>query len=225
MARIVKDYAVRRDEILDAGQRLVYTKGYEQMSIQDILDELQIAKGTFYHYFDSKQALLEAIIARMMAAVEQILIGIVDDARLTALEKLERFFAASAQWKIAQKPFFMALLRVWYSDDNALVRQKVSAAGLSRVMPLLTAIIQQGVREGVFTTAYPDEVGQVVLSIAYGVGDAVGEMLLAFDPAADDFGRVERLVAVYTDAVERVLGAGANSLRLVDTAALKEWFY
>lgn len=47
MARIVKEkaYAVKRNEILEAAQRLVYTKGYEQMTIQDILDSLQISKG------------------------------------------------------------------------------------------------------------------------------------------------------------------------------------
>ena len=63
MARKVKeeDYASRRNEILDAARTLVYTKGYEQMSIQDILDALKISKGAFYHYFDSKPALLEAL--------------------------------------------------------------------------------------------------------------------------------------------------------------------
>ena len=68
MARIVKEqaYAEKRNEILDVAQRLVYTKGYEQMTIQDILDDLQISKGAFYHYFDSKQALLEALIERML---------------------------------------------------------------------------------------------------------------------------------------------------------------
>ena len=54
MTRIVKDPVVRRNEILDVAERLLTTKGYEQMAIQDIVDELQIAKGTVYHYFDTK---------------------------------------------------------------------------------------------------------------------------------------------------------------------------
>jgi hypothetical protein len=161
----------------------------------------------------------------MMDTVEQLLIVIVEDTQLSAVEKLERFFATSARGKVAQKPFFMALLRIWYTDGNALVRQKASAVGIKRVSPLLTAIIRQGVEEGVFTPAYPDEVGHVVLSIGYGVGDAVGEMLLAFDPVSDDFGRVERFVAAYTDALERVLGAASGSLTVVDIDILKEWFF
>jgi len=44
MARIVKAHAVRRNEILDVAQRLIYTEGYEQMTIQDILDGLQIPR-------------------------------------------------------------------------------------------------------------------------------------------------------------------------------------
>ena len=64
MARAVKEqeYVAKRNGILDAMQRFVYTKGYEQMTIQDILDDLQISKGAFYHYFDSKQAVLEALV-------------------------------------------------------------------------------------------------------------------------------------------------------------------
>jgi AcrR family transcriptional regulator len=60
MARTVNAtlYTVRRDAFLDVAQRLVQTKGYEAMSIQDVLNELEASKGAFYHYFDSKQALL-----------------------------------------------------------------------------------------------------------------------------------------------------------------------
>ena len=45
MARTVKaeEFASKRREILNATQRLVLTKGYEQMSIQDILNEVQIS--------------------------------------------------------------------------------------------------------------------------------------------------------------------------------------
>src|SRR5512139_475433 len=98
MARSVKEetYAVKRNEILDAAQRLVYAKGYEQMSIQDILNELKISKGAFYHYFDSKGDLLEALIERMRQDVEPIILPVVEDPRLRALEKLQRFFDTSA---------------------------------------------------------------------------------------------------------------------------------
>src|SRR5215471_17303124 len=105
MTRIVKEHTVRRNEILDVARRFVYTKGYEQMTIQDILDALQISKGAFYHYFDSKQALLE----RMQEEAAQLVLPIVGDARLPALEKLQRVLDMLNRLKTARKEFFLSL--------------------------------------------------------------------------------------------------------------------
>ncbi|MBO0792746.1 MAG: TetR/AcrR family transcriptional regulator, partial [Ktedonobacteraceae bacterium] len=165
MARTVKAHAVRRNEILDAAQRLIYTKGYEQMTIQDILDSLQIAKGTFYHYFDSKQALLEVLIERILAEMEQVLTPIVHDPHLPALEKFQHVFATLARWKTAQKTFLLALLRVWYMDENVIVLRKMRTAAFERVAPLLTVIIHHGRQEGVLTTPYPDQAGGVIFAL------------------------------------------------------------
>ena len=61
-------HAVRREAFVDAAERLIQVKGYEQMSVQDVLDELDASRGAFYHYFDSKAALLDAVIERMVDA-------------------------------------------------------------------------------------------------------------------------------------------------------------
>ena len=226
MARTVneQEYATRRNAILDMTLRLVYTKGYEQMAIQDILNELQISKGAFYHYFDSKMALLEALIERMQQETEQLLLPIVHDPHLGALEKLQRYMDAGVRWKTARKALLIELLRVWYSDHNAIVRQKMWATMSKRAMPLLMEIISQGIREGVLNIPYPDQVGAVVVSLIYGVGDAFAELLLSSDPHGDELQRAERLVAAYADALERVLGAPTRSLRLMDAESLQEWF-
>src|SRR5437764_5479379 len=180
MARIVKEqeYALRRNAILDVAQRLVVTRGYEQMTIQDILDDLQISKGAFYHYFDSKQALLEALLERMQQELEPLLITLGQDSFLPALEKLRRFYAMLSRYKTGQKAFFLELVRVWYADDNAIVRQKMRAAGVKWITPWLVEIIRQGIQEGVFMTSYPDELGKVVLSLVESLTDALAEFLL-----------------------------------------------
>src|SRR5215218_8567229 len=123
MARSVNEteYAARRNAILDVALRLVYTKGYDQMAIQDILDELQISKGAFYHYFDSKPALLEALTERLGQEALQLLNPIVQDPHLPAIEKLQRFFDTAVRWKTARKTFMIELVRVWYTDHNAIV--------------------------------------------------------------------------------------------------------
>ncbi len=226
MARTVKEkeYAVRRNEILDVAQRLVYTRGYEQMAIQDILDELQISKGAFYHYFDSKQELLEALIERMYQEAEQLLIPIAQEPYLPALEKLQRFFDTAARWKTARKTFILSLLRVWYADENVIVRQKVQATLVKRATPMLTGIICQGIQEGVLTTSFPDQVGDIVFSILLGLGDVFAELLLAGEPQRDGLQRAATITAAYNDALERVLGAPTGSLNLMDEETLKEWF-
>ena len=49
--RQVKDHYERKNEIIDVAEVLFYSKGYESCTINDILKEVGIAKGTFYHYF------------------------------------------------------------------------------------------------------------------------------------------------------------------------------
>ncbi|HET9922413.1 MAG TPA: TetR/AcrR family transcriptional regulator [Ktedonobacteraceae bacterium] len=225
MARIVKEeeYTGKRNAILDVAQRLIYTKGYEQMTIQDMLDDLQISKGAFYHYFDSKQAVLEALVERRGEEALQLLIPIVHDPALPALDKFQRYLDVANRWKVGQKAFFLALLRVWFTDDNAVVRQKLRAIGIREIAPLLSEIIRQGVQEGVMRVSYPDQMGEVMASLAQDAGEAVGA-LISFDPSHADMQRVERTVAAYTEAFERLLEVPAGSLTLVDDQTLQEWF-
>jgi AcrR family transcriptional regulator len=230
MARSTKEeaFSARRNEILDAARRLVYSKGYEQMTIQDILNDLQISKGAFYHYFDSKGAVLNALIERMVAEeVLPLVLPIVEAPDLSAIEKLERYFDISFRWKTDQMDFMLALLRVWLADENAIVRQKMFTSSVKQVTPPLTEIIRQGVQEGVFTTAYPDQVSHAIIYIIQGLGDMITELLIS-NEAHRNPQRIESTVIAYThalnDAMERVLGAPSGSLKLIDPATLKEWF-
>ncbi len=225
MPRVVKeeDYAARRKEILDVASRLVYTKGYEQMSIQDILDAMKISKGAFYHYFDSKQDLLDELINGMIDAAEQILRPIVDDPQLSAIEKFQRYFDAGGRWKVAQKAFMLDLLRVWRSDTNAIMRQKQEAAAMKRIAPALAQIIRQGIKEGVFSTKYPEQFGSMLLGLSRGFEDSVAALLLADHPPPDALDQLEAAIRAYSDSMERILGAPAGSLPLADIEILKEW--
>jgi hypothetical protein len=74
------------------------------------------------------------------------------------------------------------------------------------------------------TTAYPDQVGEVVMSIVLDCSDAVAGLILSWESGRDDYLRVERAIAAYTDTLERALGAPTGSLPLIDAETLKEWF-
>jgi AcrR family transcriptional regulator len=216
-------YAGKRNAILDAAQRLIYTKGYEQMTIQDVLDALRISKGAFYYYFDSKPALLDALLARAQEDVLALLRPIAEDAHLSALDKLRRFFPTLSRWKTDRKDFLLELARVLYSDDNAIFRQKARTRAIKSVSPLLTQIIRQGIQEGVVTAASPDEVGELLVCLALDLSDTLAGLLLASARPHDLARRFERTVDVYTGALERVLGAPSASLPLIDPDTLKEW--
>lgn len=226
MARIVnqEEYEIRRNEILDAAQRVVYTKGYELMSIQDILAEVKISKGAFYHYFGSKQALLEALIQRLVDQIQQVLIPVIEDDQLSATVKLHRAFDVASRWKTDRKDTLLTLVNVWYSDDNVVLRQRVQTAVIPEIQPLFTTVIDQGVREGVFHTEYPDQVSGIIFSILLSFGDNLIKSISQPTLHQEALQNLDKISASHQDAVERILGADPGSLPLFDTAILREWF-
>lgn len=228
MPRVVRpdQYSRRHGAFLDAAQRLLLTKGYERMTIQDILDLLGASKGAFYHYFQSKAALLEAFIQRIREETEEPLSSIANDPHLSAVEKLRGFFAALSSLKLAHRREAVELAQGWYTDDNALVRQKVDEALARQRAPLLSRIVRQGIEEGVFTISYPDQAGEVIMSLLLGMGHSSARLVLSMGAGAEKEHMVERILAVqhaYMEAIERVLGAPPNSIHRSDAAALMAW--
>jgi len=228
MVRIVKqeEHSARRNEILDAALQLVYTKGYEKMTIQDLLDQLKISKGAFYHYFDSKAAVLEALVERMaVEQVEPVFLSIMQDPNLTALEKLHRYFETSTRWKASKKAFFVQLVKIWYSDENIVAREKMLARSAQHLGPFFTEIIKQGVQEGVFTTPYPEVASQIMINLIYDLAYVSGQMFIMEDAQQSaDWQQAQTLFAAYSDALERILGAPKGSIHPMSAEVLDEWF-
>ena len=217
-------HTVRRDAFLDVAQRLVETKGYEAMSIQDVLDPLEVSKGAFYHYFDSKQALLEAVVERFASGGMAVIAPILADPNLSALTKLERVFAGIAGWKAQRKELVLAIIEVWNSDSNAIVREKLRRMTVRLLIPLLSAVIKQGVDEGVISVVSPDETATVLVSLMLGFQEQAMNLFIARQANIIPFEVVERTVAGFNQAFERILGIRKGSLTLTDQATLHFWF-
>jgi AcrR family transcriptional regulator len=226
MPRTVKEeaYNAKRDEILDFAMRLIYSKGYERMTIQDILDGLQISRGALYHYFDSKKAILEALVDRMGTAAEHEILPIIDDPDLSALEKFNRYFEAGAHWKNTQKELILNLLSMWFSDENAFIRQKMTAEALTHTSRLLVPMIRQGIEEKVFTTRFPEEAAVIITGVFLNFTDTIVARLLAPDRGLASIQESRSILDAYVDAIERILGAPPGSLRVLSPDALKDWF-
>ncbi|KAB8188497.1 hypothetical protein FH608_044535 [Nonomuraea phyllanthi] len=147
------------------------------------------------------------------------------DPDLPGLEKLRRFFGALGRWKGRRRDLLLALLRVWQSDDNAVVRQKLRPGIADRVAPLLAAVLRRARDDGETAVPYPEQTARVVVSLIQDLNDRLGDMVLSFDETGrPDLPAAQETVAAYTCALERILGLPAESIVLVDPAVLRSWF-
>jgi len=217
-------HAIKRDAFLDAAQRLIQLKGYESTSVQDVLHEVGTSKGAFYHYFGSKGALLNGVIERMVDAATLSVMPIIADPDLSAVEKLRGVFGGITSWKTARKELLLALTEVWMSDDNAIVREKFRRSVVLRLAPLTAAIIRQGKDEGVFTASKPDDAAKVFVSLILSINQTATELFIARQAHEIAFDDVRGALNSYAEALERILGAPAGSMPLVDDSVLHEWF-
>jgi AcrR family transcriptional regulator len=228
MARTVNivEQTARRDAILDASQRLILSNGYERLTVHDILADLQISKGAFYHYFDSKPAVIEALTERLVSDAEDALAPIAEDPQLGAIEKLQLFFGQIVRWKSERQTLMVAMLPVWYAPDNLAFRLSVDRATAQRLSPLLSAIVRQGVDEHHFATAYPEQAGGIVLAVVQTLQDAMAQQLLIAAGRSPAAPKVKQMVATHgahIEAIERYLGVPDGTLYRADARAVKSW--
>jgi AcrR family transcriptional regulator len=217
-------HAIKRDTFLDAAQRLIQVKGYEQASIQDVLTEASTSKGAFYHYFDSKAALLDGVVARMVDAALLSVEPVVENPDLPATDKLRALFAGIAAWKTARKELLIALMEVWLSDHNAIVREKFRRVVVDRLTPVMASIIRQGQAERVFTVTSPEEAARVFVSFLLSLNQSTTELYMDRQAGRISLEDVRRALDAQVEAMERVLGAPPGSLTLVDETVLHAWF-
>jgi AcrR family transcriptional regulator len=215
---------VRRDAILDVAERLIRTRGYDRMSVQDVQDELGVSRGAIYHYFASKAALVEAVIERIADGIEVVLGPIAADPSLSALAKLRGVFAAAGAWKAERRDLMLALLQAWYSDDNALVRERMRSVSMTRLTPILAGIVRQGRTDGTFEVTSPQDAARILVSLLNSSGETLGQLLLDHLTEPVPLGEAQRVLAAYDEAVERILGLPAGSFELVDSPSLRFWF-
>jgi AcrR family transcriptional regulator len=83
-----------RDKLVSAGRQLFGERGYEPTSIDAILDLAGVKRGALYHHFESKQALFDAVLERVVSDVAQTL----TEAARTQPTPLERLRAGCAGW-------------------------------------------------------------------------------------------------------------------------------
>ncbi|MEW9124385.1 MAG: TetR/AcrR family transcriptional regulator [Thermotaleaceae bacterium] len=165
--RITKDYDERRNEILDTAEKLFRTKGYEKCTINEILKEVGIAKGTFYYYFKSKEEVLDAIVSRYTDVIIRRANEVLSNADIDPIEKLMRTFMTMKVSDNVEDEMLDEL----HKTGNALFHVKSLNAIVTAMAPILVKIIEEGIEKKVWSCRYPLEYMQIFLAASLTLTD------------------------------------------------------
>ena len=205
----------RREKILETAEKLFYRKGYEATSIQDILDELKMSKGGFYHHFESKLQLLEALCGQQMAQNNQRMKEAVKAAEGDAVAQLNALYEHCTLWQEGQNAFTAMVLRAAYKGGSVQLRDTLRQCMLSDARPIIREIVYAGIEQKKFFTRYADDIGELLLLLFANLNDEIA-MELALKEEQCSMAAILSKLRTYRHAAEMLLGAPYGSLVLCD---------
>ncbi len=170
--RVVKEAEERKNEILDVAERLFGTKGFDSTSTTDILNEIGIARGTLYYHFKSKEEILDAMIDRMTNRLIEKAEAIAARKEISVLQRLTMMMLVL---NVSDSNFHQELLEQVHKPQNALMHQKMERSLLAGINPMITALIKEGIEQGICQTDYPEEVAEMTFLYANTVFDDLME--------------------------------------------------
>jgi AcrR family transcriptional regulator len=201
--RVTKDPDVRRDELLDIAFQLCRSEGFDTMSVEQVTRAAGVAKGTFYHYFASKDAMLEELVRRFGDALFDHLSAAAGTPG-TGAERIRTLMAAAGGYKLARSD--LAYADFLYADGNLALRHRLFAAWRDRAREVLLPAIRAGQADGSLSVASADATTDFILLLWFEAADQLWMRALAAD-GVDGFVEVmtSGAAAIY-QAHERLLG-------------------
>ncbi|PTR24939.1 TetR family transcriptional regulator [Rhodococcus sp. OK519] len=189
-----REIVTRRDErrqrtferLLQAARELFSEHGFDRTTIDDIAAAARVSRGTFFNYFDSKDAVLAALHMVHMNKLP----GIIDDllARdLTTAERIHSLFDDVVEAAVTLEHYFRATTR---ELDRDLATPAVSAARTERFIVAFGRILEAGVARGEVRLDYPLRflsqmvTAVYVTTIRYWRQNTVTDMEVEFERAA-----------------------------------------
>jgi AcrR family transcriptional regulator len=222
MPRVVKHPDLRRQELLDCAQAVFLAHGYENASLNDVIAAAGSSKGAFYHYFASKEALLEALAERFARQALAQVQDVLDDESVDALTRLNAFLARSWQNKLEMAPTAWALFAVLYRPENFVLFHRINSAAAALFAPALTRLVQQGVRDGTFRTVDPEGVADMLLQLGAATHAIIARAITVDGAELDDaIAALERRIRLYEIALNSVLGVADGRVRLASPGSMR----
>lgn len=191
MTRIVKDPEERKQELIYAAERLFAERGYEDTAVSDIVREINVGQGTFYHYFKSKEDILGAVAEKQVAPLAEEVSRIARSDAHPAF-KLNAMMNSFLKANNSES----CLMRQLHKKGNYLLHKKMEEIIGVKVLPLMMEIASKGASERYFNTEHPEEA--IVFLIA-------SALFLSNHFSSNPEGR-ERMRTALDDITARVLG-------------------
>ena len=149
----------RRNEIIETAGKLFEEKGYEQTQVQDIVNEIGVAKGLFYYYFKSKDEVMEELADRYADAIIDAVNKLIDK-DISTFDKINRIFQIFID--SAEKKFgiFMGILNV----KNGITHERIFFNVGEKMVPLVTELILSGNDNGECNCSDPKFITEFLVS-------------------------------------------------------------
>lgn len=193
---------------MDTALELFLSSGYEKTTVQDIVRKINVAQGTFYYYFPSKEAILEAILARhvkdMVCHVQSCHLE-----NATALEKLQVLINHFFKLCYYDEPGLIT--KVLYKEKQGELINKLWRQMQIITAPLFRSILEQGNQEGSTHVLHMEE----TLSFFAGIMSALLEASSPWEFGHEaDPGITRNKLIIAGKLLEALFGAPAGSILL-----------
>ena len=149
----------RRNEIIETAGKLFEEKGYEQTQVQDIVNEIGVAKGLFYYYFKSKDEVMEELADRYADAIIDAVNKLIDK-DITTFNKINRIFQIFIDSAEKKSGIFMGILNV----KNGITHERIFFNVGEKMVPLVTELILSGNDNGECNCSDPKFITEFLVS-------------------------------------------------------------
>lgn len=160
MARVAKNPEERRNELLETAESLFLTKGYEETAVSDIVKKINVAQGTFYYYFESKAAVLQAVVEKGIHIREQELHRIIKNGPSDPAEQLNEMINSILRTSLLDEELHKGI----HKESNSVLHDKIMTMFMDRLVPLLTEVVERGIAQNRFSVPNPLETVEVLLA-------------------------------------------------------------
>ena len=185
----------RKQELLQIAYRMFISRGYENTSVDEIIEEADIAKGTYYYYFETKEQMLEEVIG-MMIDQEMEAAGQILQAEIPVPQKIIGMISSLRPTQ-EERPIEGALMQ----PENIVMHEKIRKKIVEMAVPLLSKVVEEGIGQGIFAC---DNIAERV------------RMLLVISSSTFDEGcYTERDIEVFIDMTEKLLGAESGTMGFI----------